>query len=327
MSRPLWPEVPPPLPDLEAARRLLAGRLPPTPTQPSPALSRRLGRPAYLKLELFQPIRTFKVRGALCRVAALHAAGVRGTVVTASGGNHGLAVAYAAAQFGLAATVYVPDAVSEAKATAMADLGAEVVRAGADYQAAAEAAHERVRRTGEAYVHAFDDPEVIAGQGTVGLEILDQVGPADVYVGVGGGGLAGGIALAMAGTASRVFGVEMAGADSMARSLAAGRVVTLDQVRTAADGLAPRAPSERTLALMARHAAGVRILPEERLGLGVAFLLERERLWAEPSGAAAVSSLLLDGPAAGELPVVAVVSGGNATPAQIRAVWPELAGG
>lgn len=312
-----------PLPDPRAAQAVLASYLRSTPTYASPALTRRLGRPAFLKLELFTPIRTFKIRGALTKIASLVEHGVHGPVITASGGNHGLAVAYAAHQFNLEAEVYVPAEVSPAKAEAIRDYGAHVIATGRDYAEAAQAARARVKASGLPYVHAFDDPDVIAGQGTVGLEILDQVGPADVYVPVGGGGLLSGVSLAMAQTGSRVFGVEMQGADAMIRSLGAGRVVELERVHTAADGLAPRAPSLRTLSLVKRYATDVYRLEEDALGEGIQFLLERERLWSEPSGAAAVAYLLRHPPLPSDRPVVAVVSGGNATRSQIDAIYPR----
>lgn len=316
---------------LRAAWRAVRAAMPPTPLLESPDLSRRLGRPVWLKAEVATPVRAFKVRGAVAKVAELRARNEAGGLVTASAGNHGLAVAWAGRRAGLPVTVYVPRGANPVKVAAIAALGAEVCRTGIDYQEAAEAAEECARRTGKRLAHPFDDPAVIAGQATVGREIACSLPDvAEVAVAVGGGGLAAGVgaALALWAPAARVVGVEMRGADSMLRSLAAGHVVALERVHTVADGLAPRAVSERTLRTVARYA---RVLPleDESLYPAMRWLVERERLLAEPSGAATVAAAL-EGLLAGEGPLVLVVSGANVTPADLAralaAPLPEVGG-
>jgi threonine dehydratase len=304
----------------EAAWRAVRAAMPPTPLLPSPALSARAGRPVWLKLEGVTAVRAFKVRGALSKVAELDAAGESGGLVTASAGNHGLAVAYAGRRSGRAVTVYVPAGANPVKVAAIRAEGATVVESGADYQAAAEAALDAVRQGRGLWIHPFDDAAVIAGQATVAQEIAQALPETrQVAAGIGGGGLASGIAAGLARLlpAARLVGVEMVGADSMLRSLAAGHVVTLDKVSTMADGLAPRAVSERTLRLVGTLAEAVVPLEDDALPGAVRWLVERERVLAEPSGAAVVAALLA-GLVKGEGPLVLVISGANVSPSDLR---------
>jgi len=305
---------------LAAAWSAVREVMPPTPLVESPTLSARLGRPVWLKLEGVTPVRAFKVRGAIAKVAELEALGLDGPLVTASAGNHGLAVAFAGRRYGRPVTVFVPAAANPVKVAAIRGEGAEVVATGADYQEASEAALEHVAHTGAQWVHPFDDPAVIAGQATVGREIAEALpGVAQVVCAIGGGGLAAGVAagLAVYAPQARLVGVEMDGADSMLRSVDAGHVVVLDAVRTVADGLAPRAVSERTRALVGTLSQALVRLTDDELFPAMRWLAERERVLAEPSGAATTAALL-DGKVAGDGPVVAVVSGANVTPAHLR---------
>ena len=305
---------------LEAAWRAVRAAMPPTPLLESPGLSARARRPVWLKAEGVTPARAFKVRGALAKVAELEAEGRRGALVTASAGNHGLAVAYAGRRAGRPVTVYVPEGANPVKVAAIRAEGAEVAQVGRDYQAASEAAQAAVAEGRGVWVHPFDDPAVIAGQATVAREIAESLpGVRQVAVGIGGGGLAAGVGagLARLQPEARLVGVEMTGADSMLRSMAAGHVVTLDRVSTIADGLAPRAVSERTLRLVGALAETVIPLGDEALLPAVRWLVERERILAEPSGAAAVAALLT-GAIRGEGPLVLVVSGANVAPADLR---------
>ncbi len=305
---------------LERAWRAVRAAMAPTPLLPSPALERVAGRPVWLKAEGVTPVRAFKVRGALAKVAELDREGGRGGLVTASAGNHGLAVAYAGRLSGRSVTVYVPEAANPVKVAAIRAEGARVVAGGHDYQAAAEAAERAVEAGEGVFVHPFDDPAVIAGQATIAREIAEALPEArEVAVGVGGGGLAAGVGLGLGLwlEAARLVGVEMRGADSMLRSLAAGHVVTLERVATIADGLAPRAVSERTRRLVEAFAERVVPLDDQSLLPAVRWLLERERLLAEPSGAAVVAAAL-SGALGGEGPLVLVVSGANLSPADLR---------
>lgn len=314
----------------EAAWQAVRAAMPPTPLVPSPGLSARAGRPVWLKLEGVTPVRAFKVRGALAKVWELDAAGEKGGLVTASAGNHGLAVAYAGRLSGREVTVYVPEAANPVKVAAIRAEGATVVATGSDYQAASEVALEAVRRGRGLWVHPFDDPAVIAGQATVAREIAEALPEVrQVAVGIGGGGLAAGVGawLARRLPEAHLVGVEMMGADSMLRSIAAGRVVALEKVSTIADGLAPRAVSERTRRLVGALAEAVLPLGDEALLGAVRWLVERERVLAEPSGAAVVGALL-EGALAGEGVLVLVVSGANIAPADlVRALDAAMPGG
>jgi len=301
------------LSDVLAAQARLAPYLVPTPLQPSPAAREALGGEVLLKLEMFQPIRVFKIRGALNRILHLRQDGHSGGVITASAGNHGMAVAYAAERFALPATVCVPEGANQAKVRAIRRLGARIVAAGEDYQAASEHADRIARDEGLTYVHAYDDVDVVSGQATLGMELLVQPQPFDaVVVPIGGGGLIGGVALAIKRHRPevRVYGVAMSGADSMVRSLAAGRVVSLPEVRTIADGLAPRRPSERTLSLVQRYVDDIFVIDDEDLYRALHLLLFEEHLIVEPSGGAALAALMRHGVRRfGQRPV-AVLSGG-----------------
>jgi threonine dehydratase len=302
---------------VEEAKALLAAELPPTPTFFSPSLSRLAGVPVYVKYEIFQPIRAFKVRGALAHLLHRARQGIRDrAVVAASAGNHGLAVAYAARRLGLRAAIYVPKDANAAKVAAIRWEGAEVVATGSDFQEALQAA--LAEHPQAAFVHPFDDPWVIAGQGTLALEALSQASFDTVFLAVGGGGLLGGAGLAFKEhePQMRVVGVEMRGADSLARSLAAGRLVALERVSTIADGLAPRSVSERTLTLARRYMDELVLLDDADLWRAMRLCLSEERVLTEPSGAASLAGLLARPDLVGRAALV-VLSGGNATPQQL----------
>ena len=223
-------------------------------------------------------------------------------------------VAYAAATFEIPATVYMPEGANPLKAEAIRRLGASVVAAGLNYSEANLEALAAQKATGATFVHAYDDPHVVAGQGTVGLEILAGLNDVDtVLVPVGGGGLIGGIALYIKERrpAARVVGVEPAGADAMSRSMAAGHIVTLDRVDTIADGLAASAPSALTYELARRYVDEILIVQETEMLQAIHLLLQWEHLLAEPAGAAALAALLFHHRAAPDETVVVVLSGAN----------------
>jgi len=237
-------------------------------------------------------------------------------VITASAGNHGLGVAYAAATFATPATVYVPEGANPLKVEAIRRLGASVVPAGRNYSEANLEALAAQKETGATFVHAYDDPQVVAGQGTIGLEILAGLEDVDtVLVPIGGGGLIGGIALYIKETkpATRVVGVEPAGADAMYRSINAGHIVTLDRVNTIADGLAASAPSALTLDLSRRYVDEILVVQETEMLRAIRLLFQWEHLLAEPAGAAALAALLYHHRAAPNEKVVVVLSGANVT--------------
>ena len=301
--------------DVERAAAELRTHLRPTPLQLSRAFSEATGARVYLKLESVQPIRSFKLRGALNKVRGLSAEHRAAGVITASAGNHGMGVAYSAAEYGVPATVFVPENANPFKVQAIKRLGAQVVHAGRSYSDAFEAALAEQARTGATLVHAYDDPDVVAGQGTIGLELLEDLPEIDVaVVPIGGGGLIGGISLYLKAKrpAVRVIGVEPEGADAMRRSLEAGRIVTLDRVDTIADGLAASQPGTITLALAQRFVDEVVTVSDAEMVGAIRRLFEWEHLLAEPAGAAATAALpKLHGLEA--LRVAVIVSGANAT--------------
>lgn len=310
--------MPPPLSaeDVEAAAARLRPHLDRTPLQRSTALSELAGCDVHLKLETVNPTRTFKVRGALNKILSLQPQERAAGVITASAGNHGQGVAFGAQLLGIPATVYVPQGANRLKVEAIRRLGARVEVAGSNYQEAFDAALAHRSRSGATLVHAYDDAAVIAGQGTVGLELAEQLDGFDsVLVGVGGGGLAGGIAtyLKARRPGARVIGVEPEGADSMARSLVKGQIVRLEAVRTIADGLAASAPGELTFEIARRLVDALIVVAERELLAAIRVYFEREHLLAEPAGAAALAALLNHHrPDHGER-VVLILSGANAS--------------
>lgn len=255
------------------------------------------------------------MRGALNKLIRMEPQRRAAGLITASAGNHGLGVAYAAAEFGVAATVFVPVGANPLKVDAIKRLGAQVVVAGNTYAEAFEAASAEREQSGATFVHAYNDPDVIAGQGTVGFELLAQLDAFDtVIVSIGGGGLISGIAMYLKARhpSVRVVGVEPSGADSMKRSLQAGRIVTLDRINTIADGLAASAPGSLTFDVVRRHVDQVITVEDEEMLAAIRTLFEWEHLLSEPAGAAALAALLYH-PAevAPGRRVVVVVSGAN----------------
>src|SRR6202165_501098 len=225
--------------DVEQAAVDLRSYLSPTPLQYPAAFTDKARCHGHLKIESIQPIRAFKVRGALNKLIRMTGEQRAAGVITASAGNHGLGVAYAAAAFESPATAYAPEAHTLVKVEAIRRLGASVIAAGRNYNGAYVEALAAQKESGATFVHAYDDPDVVAGQGTIATELLFDLDDFDtVLVPIGGGGLIGGISLYLKESRPkvRVVGVEPAGADGMHRSMQAGHVVTLDRVTTIADG-------------------------------------------------------------------------------------------
>lgn len=279
----------------------------------SGALGDRTGSQAWLKLESLQHTGSFKVRGATNAVALLDPAARAAGVVTMSAGNAALAVAYAAHAAGVSATVVMPERAAAMKVAATRAYGAEIRFGAAVTELVPIVA--ALQAEGRHLIHPFDDEDMIAGHGTVALEILEDLPDADLFVvPVGGGGLISGIATAVAARRprARVIGVEPLGAQGMRLALEAGRVVTLDRIDTIAEGLAPPFAGANTLEIVGRLVSEVVAIPDEAIRDGMRFLFERARVVAEASGAAAVAALLSGAvvPRPGER-VVAIVSGGN----------------
>lgn len=300
--------------DVEEAARSLRRYLAVTPLQQSFALTEKAGCPVFLKIETTQPTRSFKVRGALNRVLHLQADERRAGVVSASAGNHGQGVAYAARTFGIPATVYVPVGANEGKVASMRRLGARVVEHGRTFNDANLEALRVAADTGAAFVHAYDDPDVVAGQGTVGLELLEQLPDLDTVIcPIGGGGLISGLALHLTARRPdvRIVGVEPSGAAAMYASHRAGHLVMLDRIDTMADGLAASTPSALTFAIAEAFVDELVLVEESELLRAVRVLMQWEHLLVEPGGAAATAALLYHyRPRAGER-IAVLVSGAN----------------
>jgi len=298
------------LEDVRAAREVIASVLHRTPLLTSHALGSQLDRPVYLKAELFQKTGSFKPRGVLNRLKKLTPAERERGVVTFSAGNHAQALAWAASAAGISATVVMPTTAAAGKIAAARGYGAEVML----HAKFAEGAQQLSQERGLTLVHPFDDPGIIAGAGTVGLEILEDLPDvATVVVAIGGGGLISGIVVAIRSQRPdvRIIGVEPIGADSMARSIVAGRSVRLDHLDTLADGLAAPFAGDHTYAVVRDLVDEVITIPDEEILAGMRFLFERCKLVAEPAGAAATAALLTGRVRLGSGPVVSLVSGGN----------------
>jgi threonine dehydratase len=302
--------------DVRRAARLLAGVVRTTPVVHNRALADLVGGPVHLKLENLQRGGSFKVRGAYVRMALLDAGERARGVVAASAGNHAQGVAIAARELGLPATVFMPSGASLPKVAATLGYGARVETAGATVDEAVDAAREHAARTGAVLVHPFDHPDVVAGQGTVGLELLEQLpGVRTVLVCTGGGGLLAGVAVAVRAAAPgvRVVGVQAEQAAAWPPSLAAGRPVPLARMSTMADGIAVARPGDVPFALVRDLVDDVVTVAEGDLSRALLLLLERAKLVVEPAGAAGVAALLAS-PEEFEPPVGVVLSGGNVDP-------------
>jgi threonine dehydratase len=252
------------------------------------------GLDVRLKLECFQVTGSFKPRGALNKVLTLDPAAVRRGLITASGGNHGLGVAYAGWRAGVPVTVYLPTSSPAAKAKKLEAWGARVVWAGEVWDDANAAALAEAARDGLSYVHPFADAAVIAGQGTVGLEILAEVpGAATVVVAIGGGGLIAGIALTVKARnpAMRVVGVEPVGAPTLHESVRAGRVIELARIGTAAGTLAPRRSAELNLELIRRYVDEIVLVTDDEMREAARWLWRELAVGVELSGAAALAAV------------------------------------
>ena len=304
------------LADVRAARELLVGVVTTTPLEHSRGLSERVGVPVYLKCENLQRAGSFKIRGAYTRMSRLsEAERVRG-VVAASAGNHAQGVALAAQLLGISATVFMPVGAPLPKLAATRAYGATVQLHGDTLDEALVAALEYAASTGAVLIHPFDHPDIVAGQGTCGLEILEQLPDVKtILVSTGGGGLVGGIAVAAKSLRPdvRVIGVQAEQAAAWPLSLAAGTPVAVDSMQTMADGIAVGRPGPVPFEVVSSLVDDMVTVSEAALSRAVVFLLERAKVVAEPAGAAAVARLL-EGPGPLEGPVVAVVSGGNIDP-------------
>ena len=285
----------PTLRDVEAARARLDGVARVTPVFRSETFSRLAGRDISLKAENLQRTGSFKIRGAFNKIATLDDAEQRAGVVAASAGNHGQAVAWAAREAGIQATIFVPEDAPMAKVDATRSYGADVQMGGATFEEAVAAARRRIEETGATFVHAFEDALVVAGQGTIGLELAEQSpDPGTVVVPVGGGGLAAGIALALE---SRRPGVRLIG-------------VRAAREQTIADGIAIKHPGELSMSILEGALEDMVEVTDDEISEAIVLLLERTKLVVEGAGAVGVAALLA-GRVGGSGPALALLSGGN----------------
>ena len=304
------------LDEIKQAARTLEGVALRTPLEHSRAISDRVGGEVYLKCENLQRTGSFKIRGAYNRIARLtDEERVRG-VVAASAGNHAQGVALGATLLNVSSTVFMPEGAALPKVAATEKYGAKVVLGGSVYDDAYAAAKAFADKTGAVMVHPFEHRDVIAGQGTGALEILDQLpGVGTIVAPIGGGGSISGIAAGAKALKPgiRIVGVEPVGAPNMSRALEAGHPVELDSLSTIADGLAARQAGEMCLAHVAKFVDEIVTVTDEQIAEALVFLLERAKLVVEPSGAAGVAAVLA-GVAKLEFPVVVHLSGGNIDP-------------
>lgn len=303
------------LAEIEAARERIRPFVYETAIPTSGALTKRTGCAAvYLKLENRQKTRAFKARGALNRILTLDEEALSRGIIAASAGNHAQGVALGAQLKGVAATIVMPEGTPITKVVATRSYGAEIVLAGASYNDAYEHALVLAQETGKTFVHAFDDPYVIAGQGTIGLEILEQRPEVEaVLVPIGGGGLIAGIGCAIKERAPhvRVIGVQTNALPSMRESFRAGKITNVPPAVTIADGIAVTRPGTLTFPLVQRYVDEVVTVSEEEIAASILFLLEREKLLSEGAGAAGVAALLNQRLNLEGKHVAVVLSGGN----------------
>ncbi|MEV5242284.1 threonine ammonia-lyase [Streptomyces cinnamoneus] len=310
------------LADVRRARRTLAGVTLTTALESSRRLSALVGAPVRLKCENLQRTGSFKLRGAYVRIAGLSERERAAGVVAASSGNHAQGVALAAALLGVRATVFMPQDAPLPKVAATRGYGADVRTYGQVVDEAVSGAQEYAHETGAVFIHPFDHRDVVAGQGTVGLEILEQCPEVrTVVAGLGGGGLLAGLAVAVKALRPdvRVVGVQAAGAAAYPPSLAAGHPVPLARPVTMADGIRVGRPGAVPFRIIRDLVDDVRTVSEDDLAAALLLCLERAKLVVEPAGAAPVAALLAE-PWAFAGPVVAVLSGGNVDPLLLQRV-------
>ncbi|WP_084078520.1 threonine ammonia-lyase [Demequina sp. NBRC 110057] len=311
---------------VESAAATLRGIAQRTPIDHATHLSDLMGVPVTMKLENLQRTGSFKLRGATYRLSRLSDEERARGVVAASAGNHAQGVAFAAQQLGIEATIFMPLGAPVPKLLATKGYGATVVTEGATVEDCLALAAEHAHRTGAVMIHPFDHADVIAGQGTVGLEIVEDVSDVEtIVVPVGGGGLIAGVAVAAkeaaarAGREVRIIGVQAGASAAYPPSLDAGHPVTIERDATIADGIAVARPGELTYPLIASQVDGIVTVDEDSLARAVLLLLERTKLVVEPAGAAGVAAIL-DGLIEATGPTTVVLSGGNIDPLLLQRI-------
>jgi threonine dehydratase len=320
-----WPEFT----DVLAARRTIAPHLRPTPVVTSPALDRALGCRAYVKCENVNPTRAFKVRGGVNLVARLSRQERRRGVISASTGNHGQSIAYAARLFGVRAIIGVPRDANPVKLAAMRALGAQIVEVGRDFDEAREWVERTAGAEGYRYVHSGNEPYLIAGVATASLELIEEVPDLEVViVPVGGGSGACGHAIAAKTLNPRLvlIGVQAEGAPAVTRSWRERRWVAFETLSTRAEGLATRAPFALTLAMLWEHLDEMVLVSDQEMADGVRILLETTGQLAELAGASPVAAARRLRDRVANRQVGLILSGGNMTMEDLRAILAEDGG-
>ena len=305
--------------DIVRAQEVLSGTIRKTPLQTSRTFSGLAGTNLFLKLECLQVTGSFKVRGAFVKISTLSEERAGHGVIAASAGNHAQGVAYAAALKNIPCKIVMPQNASPAKVAATRSYGAEVVRRGGNYDDAWAAAQEIAKADNTTIVHAFDDPDIIAGQGTIGLELLEDLPDVDrIYVPIGGGGLAAGIAIAVKSRKPniKIIGVESKAFPAMKESVAKGSIQPTTRGFSIADGIAVKQPGELTHKIISNYLDDIVLIDDTSIVKTMFLLMERAKLVAEPAGAASLAYLLSNGGRtdssnSSKDKVVAILSGGN----------------
>jgi threonine dehydratase len=302
------------LADIQAARQELRKYLQPSPLLYNSWLSEIFGCELYLKLENMTPIGSFKIRGATYRISRLTPAERKRGVIAASAGNHAQGVAWGSKKLGVSAMIVMPKSAPLMKVQNTRSLGAEILLEGDNYDEAYEAAQKVAKKTGRVFIHAFADPAIIAGQGTAGLEILEQLPDPDYIFGsIGGGGWMGGVGVAVKALRpqTKLIGCQAAGAPSMVNSFRKGRAIRLDKVETFADGIAVRGANEAMRKILARTLDDVATADDEAIAAAILTLLEKAKVIAEGAGAVSLAVLESMRKKIRGKKVVAMISGGN----------------
>lgn len=306
----------PTIEDIVKAQELLSGIIRRTPLQTSRTFSGLAGTNLFLKLECLQVTGSFKVRGAFVKISRLSHKQTGYGVIAASAGNHAQGVAYAAMIKKIPCTIVMPENASPAKVAATRSYGAKVIRRGTNYDDAWEATQQIAKSEGSTIVHAFDDPDVIAGQGTIGLELLEDLPDVDrIYVPIGGGGLAAGVAIAVKSRKPnvKIIGVESTAFPAMKESLAKGSLQCTKHGYSIADGIAVKQPGELTHQIVSKYLDDIVLIDDTSIVKTMFLLMERAKLVVEPAGAASLAYLLSNGSYVGSRKdkVVTILSGGN----------------
>ncbi len=304
----------PELSDIIKARGRLKGIVKTTPLEHTKAFSKKSGANVYMKLENLQSTGSFKVRGAYNKISQLSKEELARGVVCASAGNHAQGVAYAASSMGVKAKVFMPVFTPPLKVIATRSYGADVVLEGEAFDDAYQAAMKYREETGAVFVHPFDDPDIIAGQGTIGLELFEQLDTIqDVLVPIGGGGMIAGIALALKemNPDIRIIGVEAEGAQSMKLSMEQDKPNTLTSMQTIADGIAVKTPGQLTFEATRKYVDELVVVNDAEIAHTAYLLLQRAKILSEPAGVAAMAAVLHKKANLKGRDVVAVISGGN----------------